>query len=280
MVNLDFVFFGGEPLSVPVLDKLFRHGFLPKVIICNLDKPAGRNLEITPPPTKVWALAHNVPVLQPEKLDASFIEALNKFIYDFGIVVAYGKIIPKEIVNLPKLGLINIHPSLLPLYRGPAPIIAPILNGDTETGVTIIKIDEEMDHGPILAQEKINLTGNEFIEDLEKSLANLGGELLANTLPKYIAGEIETKEQNHSKATFVKKITKADGEISLEDDAKKNWRKFRAYATWPRTFFFRRHLPTGRQERIIITKARLENGKFIIERVIHENGKEKDYKSV
>jgi methionyl-tRNA formyltransferase len=271
--KLNFVFFGGEPLSVPALEKLYKNGMAPKVIICNPDKPAGRNLEITPPPTKTWAIEHNVPVLQPEKLDESFIKELKSFGCDFGVVVSYGKIIPKEIVNFTKLGLINMHPSLLPIYRGPAPIVAPILNGDNETGVTIIKIDEEMDHGPILAQEKINLNGSEFIQDLEKTLANLGGDLLARTLPQYAAGNIEIKKQDHSQATYVKKMIKANGEIDLRDDALKNWRKFRAYHTWPRTFFFK----DGK--RIIITKAKLEDGKFVIERVIPEGGKEIDYKN-
>lgn len=266
--NLNFVFFGGEPLSVPVLEKLYSNGFIPKVIVCNPDKPAGRNLEITPPPTKIWATEHNVPILQPEKLDPSFIEELRKFACELGIVVAYGKIIPKEIVNLPKLGLINIHPSLLPLYRGPAPIVSAILNGDSETGVTIIKIDEEMDHGPMLAQEKITLTGDEFVEDLEKTLADLGGELLV----KVLESPFTETEQDHSKATFVKKMTKIDGEINLSDDAVKNWRKFRAHHTWPRTFFFKD------SKRIIVTKAKLENNKFVIEKIIPEGGKEIDYK--
>jgi len=271
--KLNFMFFGGEPLAVPVLEKLYKNDMVPKVIICNPDRPAGRNLEITPPPTKTWALKHSVPILQPEKFDEPFIKELNSYDCDFGIVVSYGKMIPKEIVDFPRQGLINIHPSLLPKYRGPAPIVAPILNGDNETGVTIIKIDAEMDHGPILAQQKINLNGNEFIEDLEKTLADLGGELLAKILPEYATGIIEMKDQDHSKATYVKKMTKADGEIDLKDDGLKNWRKFRAYATWPRTFFFK----DGK--RIIITDAALSEGKFIIKKIIPENGKEMDYRS-
>jgi methionyl-tRNA formyltransferase len=271
--NLNFIFFGGEPLAVPTLEKLYNKGLVPKVIICNPDKPSGRNLEITPPPTKVWAMGHKVPYLQPEKLDAVFVEELKSLNCELGVVVAYGKIIPKEIVDMYPLGLINIHPSLLPLYRGPSPIVAAILNGDTETGVSIIKIDEEMDHGPMLAQEKITLTGNETVDELENILAEVGGELLAKVLPEYISGKIIPKEQNHAEATFVKKIVKEDGEINLNDDAQKNYNKYRAYFNWPRTFFFK----DGK--RIIITKARLENGKFVIEKVIPEGGKEQDYKT-
>jgi len=262
--KLNFAFFGGEPLAVPVLQKLYEGGLVPGLIISNPDKPRGRNLEMSSPPTAEWAKKHNIPLIQPEKLRRE--EIKNNF--DFFVVVSYGKIIPKEILEIPALGTINIHPSLLPHYRGPAPIVNAILNGDTETGVTIIKIDEEMDHGPILAQEKIALSGNESIQDLEKSLAELGGELLAKVIPEFIAGIIKIIEQDHRRATYVKKIVKADGEINLEDNPLKNWRKFRAYASWPRTFFFKNG------KRVIVTDAALENGQFVIKKVLPEGKKE------
>src|SRR3989344_1589573 len=250
--KLNFAFFGGEPLAVPVLQKLYEGGLVPGLIISNPDKPRGRNLEMSSPPTAEWAKKHNIPLIQPEKLRRE--EIKNNF--DFFVVVSYGKIIPKEILEIPALGTINIHPSLLPHYRGPAPIVNAILNGDAETGVTIIKIDEEMDHGPILAQEKIGLTGNEFIGELEQKLAKLGGDLLVKILPDYISGKANPVDQDHSSATFVKKVTKANGEINLNDDPIKNWRKFRAYAQWPRTFYFENG------KRIIITDATLEDGKI------------------
>ncbi len=271
--KLNFIFFGGEPLAVPTLDKLYKKGLVPKVIVCNGDKPAGRNLEITPPPTKLWAIEHNVPFLQPEKLNAEFTLKLSTFNFQLGVVVAYGKIIPKNVVDMFSLGLINIHPSLLPLYRGPSPIVSAILNGDTETGVSIIKIDEEMDHGPILAQEKLSLMGNESIDKLEATLAEIGGELLAKTLPEYVAGKINLHEQDHTKATFVKKIVKEDGLLDLTAPAEINYRKYRAYCNWPRTFFFK----DGK--RIIITSAHLENGNFVIDKIIPESGKEQHYQN-
>jgi len=262
--KFNFAFFGGEPLAVPVLQKLYEGGLVPGLIISNPDKPRGRNLEIASPPTAEWAKKNSIPLIQPEKLTKEGIR--NNF--DFFVVVSYGKIIPKEILDLPKLGTINIHPSLLPYYRGPAPIVAAILNGDTETGVTIIKIDEEMDHGPILAQEKIALSGNESIQDLEKSLAELGGKLLTKVIPEFIAGKIKIIEQDHGRATYVKKIVKADGEINPEDNPLKNWRKFRAYASWPRTFFFKNG------KRVIVIDAALENGQFVIKKVLPEGKKE------
>jgi methionyl-tRNA formyltransferase len=266
--KLNFAFFGGEPLAVPTLQKLYESGFVPALIVSNPDKPRGRNLEIASPPTALWAKEHNIHLIQPEKLSKEKLQ--NNF--DFFVVVSYGKIIPKEILDLPKLGTINIHPSLLPLYRGPSPIVSAILNGDEETGVSIIKIDEETDHGPILAQEKITLSGNEFVQDLEKSLAELGGKLLVKVIPEFVADKIKIIEQDHAKATYIKKIVKADGEINLQDSPVKNWRKFRAYAFWPRSFFFK----DGK--RIIVTAAKLENGKFVIKKIIREGGKETDYK--
>jgi methionyl-tRNA formyltransferase len=261
--KLNFVFFGGEPLSVPTLEKLYKNGFVPALMVCNPDKPAGRNMQLTPPPTKIWAVEKNIPFIQDmNELKGSF---------DLFIVVAFGKIIPEKIINMPKFGTMNIHPSLLPKYRGPSPIVSAILNGDKETGVSIIKIDEEMDHGPILAQEKITLTGHEMVQDLEKTLAELGGELLVKILNTSI--EAGTK-QDDSLATFCKKIKKEDGLVDLEKESAQNlYNKFRAYAYWPRTFFFK----DGK--RIIITKAKLENGQFVIEKIIPEGGKEIDYKN-
>src|SRR3989338_200351 len=264
MPKINFAFFGGEPLSVPTLRKLHENGFVPALVISNPDKQRGRNLEITPPPTALWAKQQNIQLIQPEKLSKGEIQGD----FDFFVVVSYGKIIPKEILDLPKYGAINIHHSLLPRYRGPSPIVSTILNGDKETGVTVIKIDEEMDHGPILAQEKIPLSGNESLQDLEKSLAKLGGELLVKIIPEFIAGKIKPKEQDHSAAICVKKITKADGEIDPRGDPVKNWRKFRAYAPWPRTFFFKNG------NRIIVTDAVFENNQFIIKKVLPEGKKE------
>jgi methionyl-tRNA formyltransferase len=269
--KLNFAFFGGEPMAIPALEILYKNGLVPSLIISNPDKPKGRNLAITPPPTALWAKEHNIPLLQSEKIKGEEIKGN----FDFFVVVSYGKIIPKEVLNLAKFGTINIHPSLLPRYRGPSPIVSAILNGDRETGVTIIKIDEEMDHGPILAQVSVNLSGDEFIEDLEKTLAEVGGNLLLKTIQApssygdspFAGGE----EQDHSRATYCKKITKEDAEIKLDDDPITNWRKFRAYHSGPRIFFFK----DGK--RIIVTDAKLEDGKFVIKKIIPENGKEIPY---
>src|SRR3989338_9061983 len=150
--EINFIFFGGEPLAVPILQQLYESGFIPQLIVCSPDKPVGRKQILTSPPTKNWAVEHNIPFLQPEKLDTEFFYRLQTTNYDLAIVVAYGKIIPKNVLEIPKCGTINVHPSLLPLYRGPAPITAPILNGDAETGVTIIQLNEKMEKSPILSK--------------------------------------------------------------------------------------------------------------------------------
>jgi len=191
---------------------------------------------------------------------------------DVFVVAGYGKILPQSLIDLPKHKTINIHTSLLPLYRGPTPIEGPILKGDTETGVTIMLIDREVDHGPIIKQEKYTLEGNETTPELTKILFTRGGELLADIFPDWLAGKITPREQNHTKATYTKKLKKEDGLIDLSDDPILNYNKFRAYVGWPRTFFFR----DGK--RIIVTRATLEDGQFIIKKIIPEGKKETDYK--
>ncbi len=273
--KLNFVFLGTPDVASETLEILKAAGYIPSLIITSPDKPQERKMLVTPPPVKVWAQENNVSYIQPEKLSPEEF----KEDFDLSIVVAYGKIIPEKILKMPKLGSINIHYSLLPKYRGASPVESAILNGDTETGVTIQKMEFEMDAGAIIAQEKITILPDEKAPDLRKRLIKIGAELLvkiltpsASSASPYIGGGWVGVKQDGKEATFCKKIKKEDGLIDLNDDPVKNYNKFRAYATWPRTYFFR----DGK--RIIITKARLENNQFIIEKVIPEGGKEIDYK--
>jgi methionyl-tRNA formyltransferase len=282
--NLNFAFWGTPEAASETLEILKENGYLPLLIITSLDKPQGRKMLLTPPPVKVWAIKNNIPYIQPEKLEKEM-ETISKngFQIDLSIVVAYGKIIPEDILNIPKFGSVNVHYSLLPKYRGASPVESAILNGDLETGVTIQKMKFKLDSGPIIAQEKTAILPDEKTPDLRKRLIKIGGELLIKILKTpsslpLIKGEVlkaervNLIEQDESRATYCQKIKKEDGLIDLNDDATKNYNKFRAYAAWPRTFFFKNG------KRIIITKARLENDKFIIERIIPESGKEMDYK--
>ena len=302
--NLKFIFWGTPDVARDTLEILKKNDYLPSLIITAPDRPQGRKMLITPPPVKVWATENNIPYIQPEDLKGgtdivfrnigrrdgaghskSSAEDLcvekNNIYPDLSIVVAYGKIIPEEILNIPKLGSLNIHYSLLPKYRGASPVESAILAGDEETGISIQKMEYKMDAGPIIAQEKIQILPDEKASELRTRLIKIGGELLVKILPDFIEGKIDPIPQDATQATHCKKIKKEDGLINFNDNPIKNYNKFRAYATWPRTFFFKD------EKRIIITDAKLENnpfdkaqGKILkILKVIHEGGKEIEYKN-
>jgi methionyl-tRNA formyltransferase len=264
--KLNFVFFGTPDVASRTLEILKENSYIPSLIVTAPDKPQGRKMLITPPPAKVWAMENNVPFVQPENIKEISIES------DLFIVVAYGKILPEELINSPKLGSINIHYSLLPRYRGASPVESAILNGDEETGISIQKMQFKMDSGPIIAQEKVTILPDEKAGELRERLIKIGGELLVKTLPDFVDGKISEIPQDENEAKFCKKIKKEDGLIDLNDEGVRNYNKFRAYATWPRTFFFKEG------KRIIITDAKLENGEFKILKIIPEGGKEINYK--
>ncbi len=267
--KLNFVFFGTSEEATYALDALYEKGYIPSLIVTAPDRPAGRNHELKAPLAKLWAQEHTVPFLQPEKITAEVIEEIAKQHAEIFIVVGYGRILPQALIDIPKYNTLNIHTSLLPLHRGPTPIEGPILAGDRETGITIMVIDKDVDHGPIIKQEVYPLIGTETTPELTKILFTRGGELLAELLPDWIMGKITPREQDHSKATFTKKLKKEDGLVDIEKNSDKElWAKFRAYTPWPRIFFFQNG------KRIIITDAALENGKFIIKKVIPEGKKE------
>lgn len=269
--NLKFIFFGTPDAASGTLEILRQAGFLPSLVVTSIDKPQGRKLLITPPPVKVWAIKNKIPYLQPEKLDEEFSSKLLAISYELFVVVAYGKIIPEEIINMPKSGSINIHYSLLPKYRGASPVESAILNGDTETGVTIQQMEFKMDSGPIIAQEKVSIFPDEKAPDLRKRLINLGAELLVKILSDLQKSAEIRLPQNENEATFCKKIKKEDGLIDLNYDPIKNYNKFRAYAFWPRTFFFKNG------KRIIITDAEIIGEKFLIKKILPEGKKEIRY---
>src|SRR3989344_1778927 len=234
-MKTDFAFFGTDNFSVGVLDELKKAGLLPKIIITSPDKPKGRGLKITPPPVKLWAIENKIDFLQPEKLDEKFnleigncppaspCEARRAGKLEIGVVASYGKILPAKILaSFPK-GILNVHPSLLPKYRGASPIQAQILNDEKKVGITIILMDEKMDNGPVLARRELEIPSpNNQIpnnKELAKKLAEEGGKLLAETLPKWLAGEIKPIPQDNSQATFCQKITKAsfvNGQLKIE----------------------------------------------------------------
>jgi methionyl-tRNA formyltransferase len=271
-----FVFFGTPEFASIILDELEAKGYLPSLIVTAPDKPRGRGLVITPSEVRVWGTAHNIPVITPSTLrDDGIATTLRDAHADFFVVAAYGKIIPKNILEIPPHGVLNVHPSLLPKFRGSSPIESAILSDEPHTGVSIMLLDEEMDHGPVITQRE------RIIKDwppkgslLTRDLAHFGGALLAEIIPEWLSG-LKAGPQDHSKATFTKKITKEDGLIDLADDPVKNLKKVRALDEWPGTYTFVPH--EGKSIRLKILDAKIEEGKFVPTRVIPEGKKEMDY---
>ena len=214
---MKYVFFGTPDFAAGVLEKLIEAKIPPVAVVCNPDRPFGRKKVITPPPVKVLAEKHALEVFQPENLDADAIRGLKQYGADVFVVAAYSKILKKDIIEIPRLGVIGVHPSLLPKYRGATPIQSVILDGEKETGTTLFMIDEKVDHGSILAQEILPIE-NPTYKELEHQLARLSGKLLAETLPKFITGSITPKPQDESKATLTKKFETADAKVDLEKD--------------------------------------------------------------
>ncbi len=274
--SIRFAFFGSSHFSVIVLDELERAGFLPACVITTPDKPQGRKLIITPNPVKTWALEKKIPVYDPAKLDDELISNLKQESCDLFVVASYGKIIPAAIIDIPPHKTLNIHPSLLPIYRGASPLQSAILNDTTITGVTIMRIDEKMDHGPILAQKTIIVDTWPTYEVFETMMATEGAGLLASIMPDWVHGKIAEIEQDHTKATYTKKISKEDALIDLSADPYLNFRKIQAYHEWPQAFFFITH--HDKQLRIKITSASFKDGVLTIEKVIPEGSKEISYK--
>jgi len=241
--KLKIIFWGTPEFALPSLEALInpalfkkggvKNGYEISAVITNPDEPVGRKQILTPPPVKIFAQKHKIPVFQPSKLEIGNwkLEIPRADLY---VVAAYGKIIPKAIIELPRFGSLNIHPSLLPRWRGASPIQYTILNGDAETGVTIIEMDELMDHGPIVAvSEIIKLEPKITYQKLHDKLAELGADLLVKTLPKWVKGEITPQPQNDSEATFSKILKKEDGQINWSRPAEEIEQMVRAFNPWP-----------------------------------------------
>ncbi len=269
------VFFGTPEMSVWALEEMQAMGVTPAVIVTAPDAKAGRGRVLTPPPVKVWAESQGIEVLQPAKIDTEFIAELGNTDWDAFIVFAYGKILPQALLDVPRRGTLNIHPSMLPLLRGPSPVRTAIARDEADAvGITIIELDKKMDHGPIVAQANIELSEWPMRGTvLDEMLAREGGKLLAEAMPLWLSGELVPEPQEHSAATFCHFLEKKDGEINLSDDDYDNYLKYCAYDGWPGTFFF-----DANNKRIKITEAHLSpEGAFIIDKVIPEGKKEMDY---
>lgn len=247
---------GTPDFSVPTLNKLIESAdFKIIAVFTQADKVAGRGQKIKMSPVKNLALQHHIPVYQPEKIKNE-IETIKELAPDLMLVIAYGKIIPQSILDIPKHGCINIHASLLPKYRGASCLQAPILNGDTETGVTIMKMDAQMDTGPIISQAKITLDDQETLATLHDKLSLLGAENLIPSLLDYCDKKIEPRAQDNSQASYVNLTSKEDGHIEPGHSAEFIARQVRALNPWPSTYL---HLNNGEKVKILSAEIKLED---------------------
>ncbi len=229
--NPRIVFFGTPEFSIPSLDALIKANLAPLLVVTNPDEPKGRKQILTPPSIKAYADKHGIPVLQPIHLIHEMDKIPEAALF---VVVAFGTIIPQQLIARPRCGTLNIHPSFLPRWRGPSPIQSAILHGDTETGVTLMQIDELMDHGPIIAQEPFSLAEKKWTSpELSQELALLGSRMLVEAIPAWLAGEINATPQDDIKATYCKLIKKDHGRINWSRPADEIERMIRAYIPWP-----------------------------------------------
>lgn len=276
---IKFVFFGTPEFSVHVLAALEHGGFLPALVITAPDKMRGRGLELSPSPAKLWALERDIEVMTPPTLtDTAFAQELQNTEWDVFIVAAYAKRIPKSMLDIPRHGCLNVHPSLLPELRGPSPALSAILENKRNTGVSIMLMEEKMDAGAIIAQARIEIDEAEWPiagSLFEEMLATEGGNLLAEVLPAWIEGQITPEPQNETHATYTKKFSDADSEIDLSGDALQALLKIRAFDKNPRAHFFA--VRAGKKMRVIITDANLVDGKLVINKVIPEGKREMEY---
>ncbi len=263
---MKFIFFGTDGFSVVVLETLKTAGLLPVGIVTAPDRPKGRGLLLAPSRVKVWAQENAIPILQSEALEIK---------PDLFVVASYGLILPPHLLAIPTHGALNLHPSLLPKYRGATPIESQILADEKEMGVSIIRMDEEMDHGPVIARTglKVRNADGEVprASEVRKICAREGGALLAEVMPKWVAGEIEAEPQDDAHATYTKKFVKSNGEINLSEDAYKNLLKIRAFDGGIGTYFFKNGV------RVVIKDADVREGKLTITRVVPEGKREMGY---
>ena len=232
MSNARLIFFGTESYSAEPLSAFIQSGFSIAAVVTKPDAPSGRGRILTAPPVKLIAAQHNIPVWQPQKV-SEIAPQLHELTPTAGILVAYGKIIPPSILGFFPHGILNIHPSLLPKYRGPAPIEAAILNGDHQTGVTLMQLDSGMDTGPAYAQQSVSLTGSESRQELYSTLFGLGTNLLIHHLPAILDSTLKPTPQSTTGVSVTKLIHKSDGIIDWSKPTIQLEREIRAYLGWP-----------------------------------------------
>jgi methionyl-tRNA formyltransferase len=238
MEPLRIVFMGTPDLAATCLDALLATPALRVVgVVSQPDRPKGRDLKLVPTPVKALALQHGLPVLQPERArDEQFLTELAAWQPDLIAVAAFGQIVPQRLLDLPRFGCLNVHTSLLPRWRGASPIQSALLHGDAETGVTIMRMEASLDTGPILSVERTPIAATDNAQTLHDRLAQIGGALLARTIPEYVAGRITPQPQPAEGVTYAAKIKKQDGAMEWTLPATTLWNRLRAFTPWPGAF--------------------------------------------
>ncbi len=233
---MKIIFFGSPAASLPSLGKILVAGHDVELVITQPDRPSGRGRQFTPCPVKAFAQDHSLPTYEPERIrkDPKVLTKLQGINPDLIVVVAYGQIIPASIIYLPRFNSINLHFSLLPKYRGASPVQWALLEGETQTGLTVFELNEKMDEGDILAQQKVDILPEETAGELETRLAQAGAELLRKTIEN-IEG-LKPWPQDHSQATYAPRLTKEDGRIDWQCQALRLERQVRAFQPWPTTY--------------------------------------------
>ncbi len=270
-----FAYFGTPYVASDTLAYLLAQGYRPSVVITSQDAPRGRGMVLTPSETKALALQEGIPVLTPEKLNEEAREEIARFGCEYGVVVAYGKILPQALIDMFPLSLINVHYSLLPKYRGASPVESALRSGDTLTGVTIQQLVYALDAGDVLATKEVAIEPTETTRELRPRLVQIGAELLVSMLPSFEDGSISRIPQDESLATHCGKIAKSEGELNLSGDALTNWNIYRALAESPGTYFFVDK--NGQQTRVKIRTATYDGSHFTPLRVVPEGKNEMNY---
>ncbi|HUD08635.1 MAG TPA: methionyl-tRNA formyltransferase, partial [Candidatus Saccharimonadales bacterium] len=218
--NLKIIFFGTPKFAAVILKSLLDNKFDMAAVFTQPDKKVGRKQEVAYSPVKDLAQKNKIEIFQPQSLrESGLSEAIKEIKPDLFVVAAYGKILPKDILEIPELGAVNIHTSLLPKYRGASPVQCAILSGAKKTGITLMKMNEKMDEGDILVQEKIKIGENDTTDTLMKKMAELGAKMITNFIPGWVEGKIKPVRQDHSKATYCKPVKRDDGKIDWNSPA-------------------------------------------------------------
>lgn len=248
MPALRIVFMGTAELACASLKALVAgNAFEVSAVVTQPDRPRGRDLKLQPSPVKAVALDLGLPVLQPERArHEAFLAELRTLRPDLIVVAAYGQILPPALLEIPRFGCVNLHTSLLPKHRGAAPIQWAILDGDAETGVTIMEVDAGLDTGAILTQTPTPIAPADNAQTLHDRLAVMGAELLVRTIPDYVAGKLTSRPQPAAGATYARKITKEDGALDWSQPARTLWNRVRGLTPWPGTFTWQKAVPRPR----------------------------------